>query len=197
MSVTWDGRTHLTSLTDPQLREIADDAGRHQRRLLVRRRWWWRDLSYGAEVELAYRALAARPEGSRPTDEQQRVLGVLRVGPWTRRYPFAAEAGLDLVTYAAALRDAQKRGWIQGEVGPFGGHDVRPGPGKTELTTEGSQTTRRPVTSPAQAFGDDAKSHGRGCASEPLSICNWSSAVTAAALQAGEGEAASGRIISA
>jgi hypothetical protein len=136
MSMPWDGRTPLTALTDAELREIADDAGRHERRLVARRRWRWRELRYGAEVELAYRALAARPEASRPTDQQRRILEVLRVGPWRHDRPFAAEAGLDPVAYAAAVRDADERGWIRSEIGGIGGYYVRP-VGKTELTPEG------------------------------------------------------------
>jgi hypothetical protein len=136
MSMPWDGRTPLTVLKDAELREIADEAGRRERRLFVRRHWWWRELRYWAEVELAYRALAARPEASPPTDEQRRILEVLRVRPWRHNRTFAAEAALGSVAYAAAVRDAEKRGWIRGEIGGIGGYYARP-VGKTELTPEG------------------------------------------------------------
>jgi hypothetical protein len=132
----WDGRTPLIALNDSELRAIAKDAGRRERRFVVRGRWRWRDLRHGAEVELAYRELAARPEASPPTDEQRRILEVLSVGPWTHNTTFAADAGLDPVAYDAAVRDAEKRGWIRGEIGGIGGYYARP-VGKSELTPEG------------------------------------------------------------
>jgi hypothetical protein len=136
MSMRWDGRTSLTVLKDAELREIADDAGRRERRLVVRRRWWWRELRYGVEVELAYRALSARPEASPPTDEQRRILEVLRVSPWSHNRTLADEVALDSVAYAAAVRDALNRGWIRSDVGGIGGYYARP-VGSTELTPEG------------------------------------------------------------
>jgi hypothetical protein len=93
-SVPWDGRTPLTALTDAELREIADDAGRRERRLVVRRRWRRHDR------------------------------------------PFAAEVGLDPAVFAAALRDAGRRGWVRSELGGIGSVYARP-VGKTELTPEG------------------------------------------------------------
>jgi hypothetical protein len=136
MSMRWDGRTPLTVLKDAELRELADDAGRRERRVVVRRRWWWRELRYGVEVELAYRALAARSEASPPTDEQRRILEVLRVGPWSHNRSLADEAALDSVACAAAVRDALKRGWIRSGMEGIGGYYDRP-VAKTELTPEG------------------------------------------------------------
>lgn len=124
--------------TGSKLRATLVDVGRHEiRAWSPSRRDHLRDVRFGAESELAYRVLAARPQDSAPTPEQRRFLSLLVDGEQTGD-DLARSVDFRDPDFAAAARDAQARGWLQMTLGGLGGLFARP-PTWFELTALGSQ----------------------------------------------------------
>jgi hypothetical protein len=91
----------------------------------------------GAEVEIASRLLAARPNGRPPTVAQRAFMELLRDGG---RYSHELSQEIDYndsETFAA-VRDAQRRGWVDSSLGGIGGLLMHP-PAWYELTQAGRE----------------------------------------------------------
>jgi hypothetical protein len=125
------------AMSDPELREVAAEAHRRESRVWSRRRLWWKEVRWGAEGELAYRVLAARPKGSAPTSTQRTFLELLLHGE-RDSHDLARSVDFGDPELCGAARDAIARGWVRGSLAGIGGIFARP-PMLYELTPLGLQ----------------------------------------------------------
>jgi hypothetical protein len=101
-------------MADSDLQQLVIEARRRKRAFWSRpkQRRWWTQVRYGAEFEVAFRTLAARPGGSPPTVQQTAFLELLRNGA-RNSHELAQDIDYNDPELYAAMRDAQARGWVR------------------------------------------------------------------------------------
>jgi len=127
--------TDFRAMTDPELREVSAEAHRRESRIWSRGRSWWKEVWWGAEGELAYRVLAARPAESAPTAAQRSFLGLLREGA-RDSHDLAEFVDFADPAFCGAARDTLARGWVRMPYIAIGSI-VAPSPTLFELTPLG------------------------------------------------------------